>query len=65
MIKRKKILFRILMSAVLLGCSNLVGMPIFTEIDNIVHIKGQADAGSFVSVKIEDANEYELIGHLV
>ena len=32
------------------------------EIDNIVHIKGQADAGSFVSVEIEDANEYELIG---
>ena len=35
------------------------------EIDNIVHIKGSVDTGQFVSVKIENANEYELIGHPV
>ena len=32
------------------------------EIDNIVHIKGNTDKGTFVNVKIESANEYELIG---
>ena len=35
------------------------------EIDNIVHVKGKADAGSFVNVKIEKVNEYELIGNIV
>ena len=34
------------------------------EIDNIVHIKSSV-GGSFVNVKIEKANEYELIGSLV
>ena len=35
------------------------------EIDNIVHIQGQAEKGTFVNVKIESANEYELIGSLI
>ena len=35
------------------------------EIDNIVHVKGIADAGSFVNVKIDEVNEYELIGKIV
>ena len=35
------------------------------EIDNIVHVKGKADAGSFVNVKIDEVNEYELIGKIV
>ena len=35
------------------------------EIDNIVHVKGKADVGSFVNVKIDDFNEYELIGKIV
>ncbi len=32
------------------------------EIDTIVHIKGKAETGAFISAKIEDVNEYELIG---
>jgi ribosomal protein S12 methylthiotransferase len=32
------------------------------EIDNIVHIQGKAEKGTFVNVKIEKVNEYELIG---
>ena len=32
------------------------------EIDTIVHIKGKAEKGTFISAKIEDVNEYELIG---
>jgi len=32
------------------------------EIDNIVHIKGAMEKGEFVDVKIESANEFELIG---
>lgn len=32
------------------------------EIDNIVHIKGAMKKGKFVDVKIESANEFELIG---
>ena len=35
------------------------------EIDNIVHVKGKAKAGSFVNVKIDEVNEYELIGKIV
>ena len=35
------------------------------EIDNIVHVKGIAEVGSFVKVKIEEVNEYELIGKIV
>ena len=35
------------------------------EIDNIVHIQGKVDKGNFVRVKIESANEYELIGTIV
>ena len=35
------------------------------EIDNIVHIQGKVDKGSFVRVKIESANEYELIGSII
>ena len=35
------------------------------EIDNIVHIQGKVDKGNFVRVKIESANEYELIGSIV
>ena len=35
------------------------------EIDNIVHIKSSVKVGSFVKVKIESANEYELIGRLI
>ena len=35
------------------------------EIDYIVHIQGKVDKGNFVSVKIESANEYELIGSIV
>jgi len=35
------------------------------EIDNIVHIQGKIDKGNFVSVRIESANEYELIGAIV
>ena len=35
------------------------------EIDNIVHIQGKVDKGNFVRVKIESANEYELIGSVV
>ena len=35
------------------------------EIDNIVHVKGKADPGSFVNVKINEVNEYELIGNIV
>ena len=32
------------------------------EIDNIVNIKGDVSKGSFVNIKIDSANEYELIG---
>jgi len=32
------------------------------EIDNIVHIKGKAEKGTFVNVKVDRVNEYELIG---
>ena len=32
------------------------------EIDNIVNIKGDVSKGSFVNVKIDSVNEYELIG---
>ena len=32
------------------------------EIDNIVNIKGNVSKGSFVNIKIDSANEYELIG---
>ena len=32
------------------------------EIDNIVHIRGNVKEGSFINVKIEKVNEYELIG---
>ena len=32
------------------------------EIDNIVHIKGVLKKGTFVNVKIDSANEFELIG---
>ena len=35
------------------------------EIDNIVHMQGQAEKGTFVNIKIESANEYELIGSLI
>ena len=35
------------------------------EIDNIVHIQSKVDKGNFVHVKIESANEYELIGSIV
>ena len=35
------------------------------EIDNIVHVKGIAEVGSFVKVKIDEVNEYELIGKIV
>ena len=35
------------------------------EIDNIVHIQGKVDKGNFVSVRIESANEYELIGSII
>ena len=35
------------------------------EIDNIVHVRGNAVTGSFHRVKIMDANEYELIGEIV
>jgi len=35
------------------------------EIDNIVHVKGQAEVGSFANVKIQEVNEYELIGEIV
>jgi len=34
------------------------------EIDNIVHIQGKVERGKFVRVRIESANEYELIGTL-
>ena len=32
------------------------------EIDTIVHIKGKVEKGTFINAKIEDVNEYELIG---
>ena len=35
------------------------------EIDNIVHVKGEAEIGSFANVKINEVNEYELIGEIV
>jgi ribosomal protein S12 methylthiotransferase len=35
------------------------------EIDNIVHIQSKGEKGNFVRVKIESANEYELIGSIV
>ena len=35
------------------------------EIDNIVQINGKACKGSFVNVKITDANEYEIIGDVL
>ena len=35
------------------------------EIDNIVHIQGKVDKGNFVRVRIESANEYELIGSII
>ncbi len=35
------------------------------EIDNIVHVQGEAEVGSFVNVKIQKVNEYELIGGIV
>jgi len=35
------------------------------EIDNIVQINGKASKGSFINVKITDANEYEIIGYVL
>ena len=35
------------------------------EIDNIVHVKGEAEVGSFSNVKINEVNEYELIGEII
>lgn len=35
------------------------------EIDNIVHIKGHAETGTYHQVKVVKANEYELIGEIV
>ena len=35
------------------------------EIDNIVHVKGKAEIGDFANVRIDNANEYELIGEIV
>ena len=35
------------------------------EIDNIVHIKGHAETGTYHQVKVVEANEYELIGEIV
>ena len=35
------------------------------EIDNIVHVKGEAEVGSFSNVKIHEVNEYELIGEII
>ena len=35
------------------------------EIDNIVHVKGEAEVGSFSNVKIREVNEYELIGEII
>ena len=35
------------------------------EIDNIVHIQNKVDKGTFVDVKIEKVNEYELIGKTI
>ena len=35
------------------------------EIDNIVHVKGEVEIGSFANVKINEVNEYELIGEIV
>jgi len=35
------------------------------EIDNIVHVKGKAEVGNFANVKIQEVNEYELIGEIV
>ena len=35
------------------------------EIDNIVHVKGKAEVGSFSNVKIQEVNEYELIGEII
>ena len=32
------------------------------EIDNIIHIQGTAEVGTFNNVEILEANEYELIG---
>ncbi|MAV15946.1 MAG: 30S ribosomal protein S12 methylthiotransferase RimO, partial [Candidatus Marinimicrobia bacterium] len=32
------------------------------DIDNIVHVKSPMDIGSFANIKIESANEFELIG---
>ena len=35
------------------------------EIDNIVHVKGEAEVGSFSKVIIQKVNEYELIGEII
>jgi ribosomal protein S12 methylthiotransferase len=35
------------------------------EIDNIVHVRGNAEIGTYHQVKIIDANEYELIGEII
>ena len=35
------------------------------EVDNIVHIKGNAKKGSFVNILVNSVNEYELIGEVV
>ena len=35
------------------------------EIDNIVHVKGEAEVGSFSKVIIQEVNEYELIGEII
>ena len=49
------------------GKDNSVGRTEYDspEIDNIVHIKEKVEKGSFVNVKIESVNEYELIGKVV
>ena len=43
---------------------NSVGRTEFDspDVDNIVHVKAPMDIGSFVNIKIESANEFELIG---
>ena len=35
------------------------------EIDNIIHIKGNAEVGVFHDIQIIEANEYELIGEII
>ena len=49
------------------GTNTSIGRTEFDspEVDNIVHIKDSVEKGVFVNVKVDNVNEFELIGNIV